>query len=95
MLNVLYPAVACVMSIQIFQKLSCTPYVFGSVLACVQLGLLTEKSKVVRFQIYCARTKNLSEIYKNRTIIVGATKLISPKIGHSLVQVTSEALLLN
>ena len=38
------------------------------------VGLPTEKSKVLRFQICCARTKYLSEIYRNRTIIVGATK---------------------
>ena len=37
-----------------------------------------EKSKLLQFQICCARTKYLSEIYKSRTIIVGATKLFQP-----------------
>ena len=35
-----------------------------------------EKSKVLRFQICCARTKYLSETYKNQTLIVGTTKPI-------------------
>ena len=33
MLYVLYPAVACIKSVEMFQKLSCLPYVFDSVLA--------------------------------------------------------------
>ena len=36
-----------------------------------------KKSKVLRFQICCTRTMYLSEIYKNRTIKVGAAKLFS------------------
>ena len=36
-----------------------------------------KKSKVLRFLICCARTKYLSEIYKNQTIIVGAANLFS------------------
>ena len=36
-----------------------------------------ENSKVLRFQICCTRTKYLSEIYKNRTIKVGAAKLFA------------------
>ena len=36
-----------------------------------------EKSKMLRFQICFTRTKYLSEIYKNRTIKVGAAKLLS------------------
>ena len=44
----------------------------------VTLGLLTKKSKVLRFQICSViRTKYLSEICKNWTIEVGATKLFS------------------
>ena len=41
------------------------------------IGLPTKKSKVLRFQICCTRTNYLSEIYKNRTIKVGAAKLFS------------------
>ena len=66
------------------------------------LGLPMKKSKVLRFQICCARTKCLSEIYKNRTIIVGAAKLfvlnmkgLMPKIGRNSVEVTFEASLQN
>ena len=45
---------------------------------CVnEVGLPTKKSKVLRFQICCTRTKYLSEIYKNRTTKVGAAKLFS------------------
>ena len=40
-------------------------------------GLPTKKSKVLRFQICCTRTKYLSEICKNWTIKVGAGKLFS------------------
>ena len=45
--------------------------------ACTYIGLPTKKSKVLRFQICCTRTMYLSEIYKNRTIKVGAAKLFS------------------
>ena len=41
------------------------------------LGLPTKKSKVLQFQICFTRTKYLSEIYKNRTIKVGAAKPFS------------------
>ena len=41
------------------------------------VGLPTKKSKVLRFQICFTRTKYLSEIYKKRTIKVGAAKLFS------------------
>ena len=44
---------------------------------CTMVGLPTKKSKVLRFQICCTRTKYLSEIYKSRTIKVGAAKLFS------------------
>ena len=40
LLYVLYPAVACV---QMFQKLSCLPYVFGSVLACAKSADMFQK----------------------------------------------------
>ena len=43
----------------------------------LHIGLPTKKSKVLRFQICCTRTMYLSEIYKNRTIKVGAAKLFS------------------
>ena len=33
--DALYPAVACIKSVEMFQKLSCLPYVFGYVPACV------------------------------------------------------------
>ena len=45
------------------------------------IGLPTKKSKVLRFQICCTRTKYLSEIYKNRTIKVGAAKLFSVNLS--------------
>ena len=49
-----------------------------SIPCCVPtIGLPTKKSKVLRFQICCTRTNYLSEIYKNRTIKVGAAKLFS------------------
>ena len=41
------------------------------------VGLPTKKSKVLRFQICCTRTMYLSEIYKDRSIKVGAAKLFS------------------
>ena len=42
-----------------------------------KIGLPTKKSKVLRLQICFTRTKYLSEIYKKRTIKVGAAKLFS------------------
>ena len=38
LLYVLYPAVACIKSVEMFQKLSCLPYVFGCVPACVYIA---------------------------------------------------------
>ena len=52
------------------------------------IGLPTKKSKVLRFQICCARTKHLSEIYKNRTIKVAAAKLYFQSIHLGLERVT-------
>ena len=52
-------------------------YSFTGRILILIVGLPTKKSKVLRFQICCTRTKYLSEIYKNRTIKVGAAKLFS------------------
>ena len=46
-------------------------------LLMTMIGLPTKKSKVLRFQICCTTTKYLSEIYKHRTVRVGAAKLFS------------------
>ena len=49
-----------------------------------------EKSKVLRFQICFTRTKYLSEIHKNRTIKVSATKLFFSQFALDLKRLSTQ-----